>query len=177
MAAQSRGRHADTDHLLVMGQLAGPWGVKGWLKVMPFTETQDALLDYPVWQLRIGADWQPYRLLEGKLHGKGLVVQFEGCADRDAAARLSRAEVAVWRSELPETGSEEYYWSDLIGLRVDALDGTTLGVVDHLIETGANDVLVVRGEQECLVPFLPDQVVKSVDLEAGLIRVDWSTDY
>ena len=178
MAARPGGRHSASDRLLVMGQVTGPWGVKGWLKVMPYTETQDALLDYPVWQLRrTGADWQPVRVLDGKPHGKGLVVQLEGCTDRDAAARLSPAEVAVWRRELPDTGSDEYYWSDLIGLRVETLDGETLGVVDHLIETGANDVLVVRGEQECLVPFLPGRVVKSVELEDGLIRVDWSTDY
>jgi len=174
---QSDANDTGADRLLVMGQVGGPWGVRGWVKVTPFTETQDALLDYPVWQLHLGTDWRPVRLIDGKPHGKGLVVLLEGCADRDAAALLNQAEVAVWRSELPEPDADEYYWSDLIGLRVETLDGQVLGVVDHLIETGANDVLVIRGEREHLVPFLPDRVIKSVDTAAGLIRVDWSTDY
>lgn len=177
MAAQSDGNDSAADRLLVMGHIAGPYGVKGWVRVIPYTDTRDALLDYPTWQLHSGDGWQAVSVLQGKPHGKGLVVQLDGYADRDAAATLSRAEVGVWRSELPATGRDEYYWSDLIGLQVVTLDGTVLGNVDHLIETGANDVLVVRGEQECLVPFIQGQVIKSVELDAGLIRVDWTTDY
>ena len=168
---------ASADRLLVMGQISGPWGVKGWLKVTPYTELQDALLDYPVWQLHSARGWTSTRVVQGRVHGKGLVVQLEGITDRDAAAALGSVEIGIRRSELPEPEPDEYYWADLIGLRVETVEGRLLGTVDHLIETGANDVLVVTGEQEYLVPYVPGQVIRSVALDEGVIRVDWDPDY
>lgn len=178
MSGKQPGGDVSSDQLLVMGQVSAPYGIKGWLHVTPYTDQPDGLLDYPRWQLHMPAGgWQEIAVVQGRLHGKGLVVQLAGCADRDAASRYSGAEIAIRRSELPAAGADEYYWSDLTGLDVITLSGRRLGKVDHLIETGSNDVLVVQGEQECLVPFIKDQVIKTVDLAAGIIRVDWDPDY
>ena len=104
-------------------------------------------------------------------------MQLKDCNDRDAAAMLTGTEIGVYRSQLPAVESDDFYWNDLIGLQVVTNSGRLLGRVDHLIETGANDVMVVKGEQECLVPYIKDQVIESVDLEAGEIRVDWDPDF
>lgn len=165
------------DEPLVMGRIAGPYGVKGWLRVIPFTETQDGLLEYSRWYLRREGEWQPVELVNGRRHGKGLVIQLAACADRDAAIELTGIDIGVYREQFPATGADEYYWNDLLGLRVINRDGTELGTVDHLIATGANDVLVVIGEQEFLVPYIRPAVVKSIDLEAREIRVDWDPDF
>jgi len=165
------------DAPLVMGRIAAPFGVRGWVRVATFTEAPENLLAYSPWHLQLDGRWLAVELLDGHVHGKGLVVQLAGCDDRDAAAALSGTGIGVYRSQLPAPEDDEYYWSDLVGLQVFTTDDRLLGVVDHLIETGANDVLVIRGERECLVPFIRDQVIQSVDLEAGVIRVDWDPDF
>jgi len=165
------------DAPLVMGRIAAPFGVQGWVRVATFTESPENLLAYSPWYLQRAGGWQAVKLLNGREHGKGLVVQLEGCSDRDEAAALSGTEIGVYRSQLPAPDADEYYWSDLVGLQVYTLQDGLLGVVDHLIETGANDVLVIRGEREHLVPFVRGQVIQSVDLEAGVIRVDWDPDF
>jgi len=162
---------------LVMGRIAAPYGVKGWVRVVTFTEAPENLLAYTPWYLQLEDRWKAVELLDGHVHGKGLVVQLAGCDDRDAAAALRGTEVGIYRSQLPAPDDDEYYWSDLVGLQVFTTDDRLLGVVDHLIETGANDVLVIRGERESLVPFIRGQVILSVDLEAGVIRVDWDPDF
>jgi 16S rRNA processing protein RimM len=162
---------------LLMGRIAAPYGVRGWVRVVTFTEVPENLLAYSPWYLNRGGHWQEVELLDGREHGKGLVVQLQGCDDRDAAAALTGTDIGVYRSQLPPPDVDEYYWSDLVGLQVFTTDDRLLGVVDHLIETGANDVLVIRGERECLVPFVMGQVVQSVDLESGVIRVDWDPDF
>lgn len=169
-------RHNE-DAPLVMGRIAAPYGVKGWVRVATFTEAAENLLAYAPWHLKLNGRWQAVELLDGREHGKGLVVQLAGCDDRDAAAALSGTDIGVFRSQLPAPEPDEFYWSDLVGLQVVTTADTLLGVVDHLIETGANDVLVIRGEREHLVPFIRDQVIKSVDLQAGVIRVDWDPDF
>ncbi|HYQ73214.1 MAG TPA: ribosome maturation factor RimM [Gammaproteobacteria bacterium] len=165
------------DAPLVMGRIAAPYGVKGWVRVVTFTETAENLLSYSPWYLRRDAQWREVRVLDGREHGKGLVVQLEGIGDRDAAAAMSGTDVGVYRSQLPPPDADEYYWSDLTGLQVFTTEDRLLGVVDHLIATGANDVLVIRGEREYLVPFVRGQVIKSIDLAAGVMRVDWDPDF
>jgi 16S rRNA processing protein RimM len=178
MSGQDKAGDEAADRILVMGHVAAPYGVKGWLRVMPCTERLDSLLDYPSWYLRAaGGDWRKIGLVQGRVHGKGLAVQLEGCNDRDTAGIFAGAEIGIYRSQLPAAGTDEFYWSDLAGLKVVTVTGRLLGQVDHLFETGSNDVLVVRGEQEYLVPYITGQVVKSVDLAAGEIRVDWDPDF
>ena len=111
--------------------------------------------------------------MQGQQHNKGLIAQLAGCEDRDAAASLVGNRIAVLRSQLPELHEDEYYWSDLIGLKVYNLNGQYLGIVDHLLETGANDVLVIKAEKGAiLVPYVQDYYVQSIDLDAGSMRVD-----
>ena len=165
------------DRLLVMGRVAAPFGVKGWIHVTSYTQQPENLLQYLPWYMNRRGSWQAVEVVSGKGHGKGLVVQLKDCTDRDAAAALRGADIGVYRSQLPSVDADEYYWSDLVGMQVIANDDRVLGRLDHLFETGANDVMVVKGEQEYLVPYIEGQVVESVDLEAREIRVDWDPDF
>ena len=141
-----------------------------------YTEPREAVLDYDRWLLSGKNGWQEATVAEGQRHGKTVIVRITGYDDRDHAVGLIGTEIGVPRDELPETDSDHYYWSDLEGLSVVHRDGTELGKVDHLLETGANDVMVVKGETERLVPFVMDKVVLGVDLAKGEIRVDWEWD-
>src|SRR5690606_14411485 len=116
------------------------YGVKGWLRIYSYTEPRDNILQYNPWQLRLPDGWRSVEVLAGRSHGKGVIAQLAGCEDRDQAARWVEAEIAVRRAQLPATPEGEYYWRDLVGLRVVNTEGEVLGVVDHLLETGANDV-------------------------------------
>lgn len=159
-----------------MGRIAAPFGIRGWVKVQPFTEEIDGLLDFPLWHLGRGEQWREVAVLEADVHHKTLVARLDGCNDRDAAAALKGLEVAVTREALPAAAENEYYWSDLIGLEVVNAQGEVLGKVADMLETGANDVMVVAGERERLIPFVA-QVILEVDLAAGRINVDWGADY
>ena len=158
---------------VVLGKISGVYGVLGWVRVHSYTDPRDALLAYPDCLLKQPNGWQPARVAAGKTHGKGLILQLAGIEDRDAAHALIGTEIAVARQQMPEPEDGHYYWADLEGLDVCRVDGSVIGRVSHLLETGANDVLVVRGEQEVLIPFLTESVIKDVDLEQGVIVVDW----
>jgi len=161
---------------VILGRISGLFGVKGWVKVYSYTEPREAVLDYDRWLLSGKNGWQEATVAEGQRHGKTVIVRINGYDDRDQAAGLIGTEIGVPRDELPEADSDHYYWSDLEGLSVVHRDGTELGKVDHLLETGANDVMVVKGETERLVPFVMDKVVLGVDLVKGEISVDWEWD-
>ena len=169
---------SDRDSRLVtIGRVVGVYGVRGWIKVLSSTEPPEAILDYPVWQLRNGSEWRAMTLAEGRRYGKGILVHLAACDDRDVARALIGADIAVRRSEMPDPGLDRFYWADLEGLTVRTLDGVELGVVDHLIETGANDVLVVRGERERLIPYVRGTVIVGVDLKQRVIQVDWDPEF
>ncbi len=163
--------------MVLLGRIAGVFGVRGWVKVFSHTDPIENILDYSPWLLGIDGGWREYPLAEGKRHGKGLIARLTGCDDRDQALLLNGCEIAVPRSRLPDLREGDYYWSDLEGLGVESLDGRKLGTVSHLFDTGANDVLVVKGDKERLIPFVWDHVIKRVDLEAGVIQVDWDPDF
>jgi 16S rRNA processing protein RimM len=165
------------DDLVIMGRVAAPYAVRGWVKLQTFTEHLDNLLDYPVWHVGKGGNWRAYEVVEAKVHSNHLIAQLDGVDDRNAAEALQGYEVAVVRQELPAAGENEYYWDDLIGLEVVNLAGESLGKVAGLLESGAHDILkVVAGEQERLIPFT-DPIVRGVDAEAGRILVDWGKDW
>jgi len=159
-----------------MGRIVAPYGIRGWVKIQPFTEDVDGLLDYPRWWVGSEGAWAERVVTEGHAHGTTLVAQLEGIADRDQAARLKGQDIAVPRAELPEAEAGEYYWADLIGLAVSTREGQDLGRVTEVFETGANDVLVVSGDRERLIPFIESALV-SVDLAGGRIVVDWDPDF
>lgn len=158
---------------VVLGRIVGSFGVRGWVKVYSETSPIENIFRYSPWLM--GA--AECRVLGWRRHGKGLVAQIQGCEDRDAACALIGEPVAIRRNQLPPPSADEFYWVDLQGLEVETLDGRPLGRVSHLIETGANDVLVVRGERERLVPFVWGQFIADVDFGAGRIRVDWDPDF
>lgn len=164
------------DKPIVLGRVSGLYGVKGWVKIHSFTDPRDALLEYTDWVIELGGVWQEIELAEGKRHGKTVIARFGGIDDRDAAAAYVNCDLGVLRQSLPAAGAGEHYWTDLEGLRVERTDGTSLGIVVHLLETGANDVLVVQGDQEILIPYLKGDVIKHVDLENGVISVNWDWD-
>jgi len=178
MTTEAGGHSPGTgDEPIIMGRVAGPYGVRGWIRVVSYTEVPEMLLEYVPWYLRRGGSWQATRVAEVKRHTKGLLVRLPGCEDRDTAAGLTGSDIGVYRSQLPAPAAGEYYWDDLIGMAVRTLDGRPLGTVDHLIGTGANDVLVVKGERERLIPFVQGSVIDAVDLDARVIRVDWDPEF
>jgi len=161
---------------VILGRISGLFGVKGWVKVYSYTEPREAVLNYDRWLLSGKDGWQDATVAEGQRHGKTVIVRIDGYDDRDQAAGLIGTEIGIPRDELPETEGDQYYWSELEGLSVVDRDGTALGKVSHLLETGANDVMVVKGDTERLIPFAMDKVVLGVDLTKGEIRVDWEWD-
>lgn len=161
----------------MLGRITGPFGVRGWLKVMSLTDPLEQILDYPSWRVDLPrAGRRELRPLESRRHGKGLVVRFEGIDDRDAAIALGRLELWVERRELPALKKDEYYRADLIGFEVVNLQGQPLGRVDHFLDMPANAVMVVAGVREHWLPLGADQVFR-VDLEHGRITVDWDPDF
>lgn len=170
---------------ITVGKIGAPYGVRGWVKVQSFTELIENLLDYKPWYLckqptsRTGSPqtWIESSPEEAKIHGKGIIAKFTGCDDRDAAALLRGQEIAIRRDQLPEPEEGEYYWVDLEGLEVLTLNGDSLGRIDHMMETGANDVMVVKGERQRLIPFVLEHIVREVNIEGGFIRVDWDPDF
>lgn len=165
------------DELIVVGRIAGAHGIRGDIKVYSYTEPPEEILDYGSWRLNRDGIWEAARVIGGHSHGKVVVARLDLCADRDTAQRLSGTDIAVRRDQLPPTQAGEYYWTDLIGLMVVNREGVTLGRVASLMETGAHDVLVLDDERRSLIPFVLDRVVLAVDLEQGLIRVDWDLEY
>lgn len=164
--------------VLNAGKISGVFGIKGWVKVFSETQPRENILKYSPWLVQKGGTVQEIKVISGQLHGGSVVAQLQGIDDRDAALALMGAEIFIRRSQLPKPKPGEYYWADLVGLNVINQQGVALGRVDHLLETGANDVLVVvDGEQERLIPFLQQQFVLSIDLEQGSMVVDWDPDF
>ena len=165
------------DRLLTVGKIVGLHGVDGWVKIESWTEPRLQIFSYRPWRLTLAGSELEVASTQGHEQGKGMVAKLPGCDDRDAAAKLIGATIQVPRSALPKPKRGEYYWTDLEGLAVVTVEGVDIGQVSHLFATGANDVLVVRGERERLIPFVIGQFVKKVDLDAGRITVDWDPEF
>lgn len=163
--------------MVIVGRISGVYGTRGWVRIYSYTEPRENIVSYQPWYLRKGGDWRQAEIAEGHQQGKGVVARLAECDDRDQAYALIGSEIAVRRDQLPATAPGEYYWSELQGLEVLTAEGVSLGRVDHLLETGANDVLVVKGDRERLIPFVMDEVVLEVDLEQRVLRVDWDKDF
>jgi 16S rRNA processing protein RimM len=162
---------------IVLGRVSGLFGVQGWVRVFSHTDPRHGIVGYHPVFLRRQGEWQPFTIEEGRAHGAGVVVKFVGYDDRDQAATLIQSDIAIRRAQLPPAAPGEYYWADLAGLQVVTLEGVALGTVDRVFATGANDVLVVKGERERLLPFVKGQVIVEVDLKLGRLRVDWDPDF
>lgn len=163
------------DDLVVVGRVSGAYGVRGWIKVVPFSDARDSVLRaVPRWWL----GGRQHEVLESRPQGSSVVAQLRGVADRNGAEALKGAEVTISRAAFPAAGAGEYYWIDLVGCEVVNPAGTVLGVVTELQEFGAHPVLAVRGpdDVERLIPFV-DRHVLSVDLAGRRIVADWDLDY
>jgi len=160
-----------------MGRVTAPFGVKGWVRIAPFTATPAALTRYSRWWIGGPGRWEEVEVAEAAAHGAVMVARLAACADRDAAALLNGREVAVPRDALPDAGPDEYYWADLLGLDVVNAQGEALGKVSSLFSTGVHDVMRVgEGKHERLLPFVAT-VVRKVDLARRRIEVDWGLDW
>ncbi len=157
---------------MVVGRIGGAYGVRGWVRLTSYTDPPDNLLHYAPWYLRRSGVWRGVDVREIRAHGEGFVAALAGVQDRDAALALGGCRIGVPAASFPPPRSGEYYWRELIGMRVVNSDGAVLGTVERLIETGAHDVLVIAGERERLIPFAR-QFVTAVVPKQGVLRVDW----
>ena len=170
--------------MVIMGHVIGPFGIYGWIKVYPYTEYIDGLMEYPSWWLsKENDEWQEVQVVTGHNNGSTLSAKLKEYTDRTQALKLKGMQIAIPRDQLPvlpEEGECGYYWSDLIGANVVNLKNEELGKVIGLFETGANDVLRIqyigKEKKEILIPFIEQAVIK-VDLKLSRIIVDWGIDY
>lgn len=160
-----------------LGRIGSPFGIEGGLHIDSFTEPSEALFEYEVWSVRAASGQRAdHRVIEARPQGKRFVVYFDGVEDRDAAARLTGSMIEVRRAELPPTKEREHYVTDLIGLKVVNLENVELGTVQHFVQGTAQPVMLIKGSREHLVPAVPEHL-KKVDLNAGLILVDWPEEF
>ncbi|MEM7304190.1 MAG: ribosome maturation factor RimM [Pseudomonadota bacterium] len=165
-----------------MGHISGLFGVKGWLKIFSYTRPRLQIVDYKLWYLVSDAENMAFKqvaLLDGRAHKEGVIAKLADIDDRDTAAALLGMEIWVDENELSSLNEGEYYWYQLVGLQVINTDNFAFGTVTELLETGANDVLVVHDDKsnEYLIPYIKGRVIKSVDLDKKNIVVDWEKDY
>lgn len=181
MAKKPPSKTSLADEIVIMARVGAPFGIKGWLKLQSFTQTPDGLDAYASWLLKEtgkeSADWKEFELEDFAVNTKGVFAKLRGCDDRTAAEKLVKHEIGIPREALEVAGEGEVFWFDLIGCDVVNAGGIELGHVETLMETGANDVLVVKlGGEETLIPFIDDVIVK-VDREAKRITVNWSGEF
>lgn len=163
---------------IVVGAVSGSYGIKGWIKVRSSTDPPENILSYQPWWLEGRGTSQCREVVAGNLQGADIVVAaLQGISTPEEARALKGLTIAVDRDCFPQPAAGEYYQVDLLDLSVRNLAGCELGSVKEIMATGANDVLVVRGERERLIPFLQPDIIRSVDLRAGVIEVDWDEDF
>lgn len=163
--------------LVTLGRVSGAVGVKGWIKIFSDTEPRENIVDFDTWVLRLKGIDRHVVLEGGGRQGKNVVAKVQGTDDRDSALALVGAEIAVERNVLPPCELGEYYWADLEGLEVRTVEGGVIGRIDHMLSTGAHDVMVLAGDRGRLIPFVLDEIVREVDLSSGFIVVDWDPNF
>ncbi|MGM0905066.1 MAG: ribosome maturation factor RimM [Pseudomonadota bacterium] len=168
---------------IVVGRIGAVYGVKGWLKVQSFTDDPESIFEYSPWLLSQKTE-REMKVVEWRRHNNGLIARFEGISDRDEAARLTGADICITADELPALADDEFYWRDLIGMRVVNTNGYDMGVVEQIMPTASNDVLVVKansndgfGKSERLIPFIQSEYVTEVNKEEKRIQVEWPSDF
>lgn len=194
----------DNQERILLGHITGVSGLKGWVKVHSDTSPRENIVAYPCWWLEQAGEWQRVNVMDGRPQGKTIVAHLEGVATPEQASGLVGARIAVERSAMPALKEGEFYWTDLVGMQVQTVEGVLVGTASRLFETGANDVLVVtdersscvldstgltdkpagvkndagsRSEKEVLVPWLVPDVIRDVDMHNGKILIDWDPDF
>lgn len=162
---------------IVIGKFGRPQGIKGFVRVISFTDPPENILDYPRWSIQLRGVWHEVAHTQDSITPQHLMTYIEGYATRERVAELTNASIAVPKEALPLLKSGEFYWHQLIGMHVMHEQGQTLGTVESIFATGSNDVLVVVGEKRRLIPYLMDDVIQKIDTERGVITVCWDLDF
>ena len=169
-----------SEEFIPVGKIAGVFGIKGWMKVFSYTDPRKNILSYTPLYLSVKGQWVEAKVSNGRVQGKWIVIALENVTDPEQVLPLIGTALAIKKEQLKPIRSDEFYWSELTGLKVINLDGHVFGQVDSLVETGAHDVLVVKNKDqktECLIPFVLEEIIQNVDLDNGIIEVDWEVDY
>ncbi len=175
---------SESDDYILLGEISGVHGIKGWVKVFSHTSPRVKITEYPQWFMKSSKDqsWVSRKLIEGKVQGKNIIAQLDGVHYRDEAEALVGTEIAIHKDQLEVLAEGEYFWRDLIGLSVETTKGEKLGQIDWLFNTGSNDVIIIKESEgvdakEHLLPFIFDDVIKSVNIEKSLMVVDWDPEF
>ena len=158
---------------ILVGHITGIYGIRGWLKIESYTRPPENIFSFQPWYIKRNECWQEISVREGRNHGKGLIVALDGITDRDIARDLVDKEISIFRSQLVELPPGEFYWVDLIGMQVINQQGRILGNVVEILETGANDVMVVKGQGRHLIPIVWNMYIFNIDPGKRLISADW----
>lgn len=162
-----------TDEKIIIGRFGSAHGVRGEIRVQSHANPPENILIYTPWYIRKNNTWSIVTVTHSRTHQNVFLVKIEGVSDRDQAKHLTNQDIFIDRKQLPALPDGNYYWSDLIGLQVIDQEGNILGIIDHILETGSNDILVViNGKEETFLPYT-DDVIQQVDLEQKRIRVHW----
>ena len=168
--------HQPQDEAICVGHVTGAQGIKGWVRVFSNTSPRENIVNYSPWLMEIDNQFREIEI-EGRLQGRNVIAHLTGIEDRDQASGLTGCKIYILPEQLPKLEEGEFYWSQLIGLEVESLEADVLGTIDAMMETGANDVMVLKGDRERLIPFVMDEVVREVDLANKRVVVDWQPDY
>lgn len=169
--------------LLVLGQITSTFGVKGWVKVFSYTQPKENIFSYTPWLIKQNNQQVALKLMQGKTQGKGLIAKLEGVNSPEDAAEYLGKDLYLDPANLPVLEEDDFYLNQVLGFKVINLQDELLGEVAGFIETGANDVVIVKpciaslDKQERLIPLVLPQIVKQANFEAGTLIVDWHADY
>ena len=168
----------EDDKKIYLGKITGVHGIKGWLKIQSFSSPPENILNYPSWIIDNQGEEDFYSIEQGRKQNKKIVVKLENIDDRNTAESLINSKILILRSDLPKLSNENYYWSDLVGLSVLNSEETVIGKIESLIETGANDVMVIitLKDERILIPFVMHEIIKEVNVELNYIKIDWSIE-
>ena len=161
---------------LVIGRVSSPHGIKGWLKILSYTDPIENIFSYKSIFLKKRNNYLPFEIEDYSISGKIIRMKLKGVDDRNHSEEIADCEILINRNHLPEISSDSYYWADLIGFQVIRKDSENIGVLDSFLETGSNDVMVVVGKNNNrnLIPFINRDVIKTVDMKGKFIIVDWN---
>ena len=168
----------EDDNKIYLGKITGVHGIKGWLKIQSFSSPPENILNYPSWIINNQGEEELYSIEQGRKQNNKIVVKLEKIDDRNTAESLINSKIQIQRSDLPKLSNENYYWSDLVGLSVLNSEEKVIGKIESLIETGANDVMVIitLKDERILIPFVMHEIIKEVNVELNYIKIDWSIE-
>ncbi|MBR9726660.1 ribosome maturation factor RimM [Shewanella intestini] len=175
---------SDIQQPIVLGKLGSSHGIKGWLKITAYTDSVDGIFNYSPWLIKEQGEWREVKVKQWKPQGKAVIAELEGVSNREQAQMLTNCEIAIMPEQMQKLADDEFYWRDLIGCEVTNTNGYNMGKVDQIVETGSNDVLLIKanvkdafGKVERMIPFVTEQFIKQVDLQGKQIIVDWDPDF